>query len=283
MRRAITTAMAFAAFFGLPAPTVAQNPYSCPVTNPKEPLEDGQLYYTSVGTANWTKVSTNDFHLLPRGSYSFAYVIRDALGQRDGVLVIKSGRYQDATRPSGDGKNVLMIRTESRFTKTRRCRTPSPFDRNGESVSASSYDGYHDFGYQRSESDMEKIKRFHVEYENANRQCVATDDSTSDKTSSGFWRSNRSQFSFDDYRVDNGLGWQLADAGRSAFVRTYAADEKWFDRQVEIRRYETGGPQPVCVTFNISVSGPNHFLSVNDLERWEHGIRGAEARWNHRN
>ena len=283
-RQTVSATIACAISLGFASPTIAQNPFSCAMlASAKLPLYDGALYYTSVGSSNWAESSTENFHLLPSGQYSFAYVIQDGLSAgRAGVLVIKTGRYQTPTSPAA-GKHVLMVRTESGFTKTRECpKKVGPFEQKGERVSASSYDGYHDFGYTPPAPDLDRINRFHVEYENAIRQCVATDRATSDKTFPGFWRSNRSQFSFADGVVDNGMGSQLADAARSFFGRTFGAYERFAGRRVEIRRYETEGPQPACLTFNISVSGPDHFLSVNDLERWSTGIRGLETRRNHR-
>jgi hypothetical protein len=283
VRKALFVAIASASLFIFQSPTFALSSFPCSnsfLANFKDQLKDGQLYYFTG--AKWTQVLPADYHSLPPGQYNFTYVILEFLpGGRAGVLVIKSGRYQ-TDRPVENGQSVLMIRTDSKFTKTKQCPRPTArFDLSGERVSATSYDGYHDYGYQGNPADMEKIDRFHVDYENASQQCLETDRSRSDKTFPGFWRSNRSQFSFNDGIVDGGMGWQIADAGRNLIGRSYAAYEKFTQRQVEIRRYETDGQQPACLAVRVSLSGPNHFLSINDLENWSGGFRGPESRWNH--
>jgi hypothetical protein len=287
VRKAISVAIASAAVSILPLPTMAQNPYPCSkalLSTFNNKLDDGHLYY--FRGSKWTEIQSANYQLLPPGQYDFVYVINESLPLgRAGVLVIKSGRYQNPTRSAEEAKSVRLIRDESRFTKTRMTcpRAVAKFNSGGEPVSARAYDGYHDYGYQAdpASADMDTIRRFHVAYENASRQCVETDRATPDFTIPGFFRSNRSQFSFDDTIVERGMGWQIADAGRSLIGRSYAAYGKFAERQVKIRRYEAEGQQPACVHLNVSLAGPNHFLSVNDLENWSSGIRGPENRWNH--
>jgi hypothetical protein len=286
VRRAISIAVASAGLFIFQSPTVALSPYPCSsslLASFKDQLKDGQLYYFTG--SKWTQIQPTDYQTLPPGQYTFTYVVLAPLPTgRAGVLVIKSGRYLSPDRPAPTGKSVLMIRTDSKFTKTKECpRATAHFEPNGERVAAKSYDGYHDYGYQGEANDMEKIGRFHVDYENASQQCVATDASTSDKTFPGFWRSNRSQFSFDDGIVDGGMGWQIVNAGQSLIGSANAAYGRFAQRQVEIRRYDADGQQPACLAISVSLSGPNHFLSVNDLESWSGGFRGPESRWNHQN
>jgi hypothetical protein len=289
-RHGVTNTLVCGALFLLPSATLAQNPKATLAQNPNScsmfgkaqaDLKDHQLYYSPRSNV-WAPISSADLQSLPTRDYAFTYVIQDFTGSgRAGVIVIKEGRYLVSGSSRTQAKSVRMIRTDTIFTRTKKCPRPvADFAQNGESVSAESYDGYHDYGYQGSSDDMDRISRFHVAYETANGRCVDTDNATSDKTFPGFWRSNRSQFSFDDYVVDNGLGWQLSDAARSLVGRSYAANGKFAERQVQIRRYETAGQAPSCIQFTMS-AGPNHFLSINDLENWTIGIRGLEARWGH--
>lgn len=288
VRKTAALAIASAIISVFPSVVNAQNP--CPsLSPPPEGLSQGQIYY--FGSNKWNVVSgQEDPHTFPPRQYSFVYVV-SVQDRRSGVIVVKSGRYLDAATAQPTN-TVLMIRTDSKFTNTRSCPRKSikgldsgrdrSFNPRGELVSTTSYDGYHDYGYIGPLSDMDKIDRFHVGYETANNQCSATDDDSSDETfSSGFFRSNRSQFSFDDWFVDHGMGWQLADATASVVGHANAAYGRFAERQVEIKRYEADGQRPACVAFTVTITGSNPFLSVNDLENWQNGIRGRETRWNH--
>jgi hypothetical protein len=294
LRRALTGLFVSAPLILSPSATMALNlnrfSLSCSmlsnVQGGLQSLRDGQLYYSPQPNV-WapTSIAPTDFKSLPPKHYAFTYVVRDfSASGRAGVVVIKSGGFQSSDGPPARADSVLMIRRGKTFSTPKNCPASAPkyFAHKGELVSAASYDGYHDYGYQGAAADMDSITRFHVIYETSGGACLATDRPISDKTFPGFWRSNRSQFSFNDGIVDDGMGWQIADAARNLVGQSHAAYRKFTERQVESRRYQTAGQQAACITFSLR-GGPDRFLSINDLENWTNGIRGPELRWNHMN
>lgn len=242
-------------------------------------LSDRELFYQIPGTSRWTKM--DDLGAAFRNqSVKFAYVIvEDFAEARDGVLIIKSGRTRQANEPplNRPTKSVKLVRVNEGFPN-RGCGQPAPF---GERrVSAQSYDAYHDRGLKVNGQDQTTLDSFHFKYA-ARRGCRMTNDPTADSYAVLDFRSNRSQFSFDPNVVREGTYSQVI-----AFfgVNTAsAASETLANQRVETKQYHSLSHTPVCVVFNLTVSGAANFLRINDLEalkQWGNRyIRADEKSW----
>jgi hypothetical protein len=262
---------------------------SCAFLGPDADLGDGNLYFRQA-SLGWTKFSWRNFEearLKGRRYISFAYVVHTN-ADRAGVLVIKSARKADVATPG----NVLLIRKRQEYAGS--CKQPTPFAPNA--VSSRAYDDYHDLTSKDSElrhrgegTPFQTIKDFHIEY---SRTCRRT-DALENEDGQRERRSNRSQFSYDRTVVDDGHPYAIITAlrrlfgngfVRNAFGAEYNGSASYSEQRTEIRRYQTEGGV-ACVRFDLTVTGPDHVLRVNDLERVK-GFpipgRGDESRWERR-
>src|SRR5262249_40487830 len=124
--------------------------------------------------------------------------------------------------------------------------------------------------------DEARIRSFHFEYQSAANQghCTGTDDATTDS----FWRgaSNRSQFSYNQDVVRDGLysPWTVY-WGRPTSSFQGAADNR-----TQMIKYATV-KQVACVPFYIHVSADDYSFRINDLEgrQLPSKNRTPETRW----
>ena len=204
---------------------------------------------------------------------SFAYVVREPESKalRRGILVIKTGVNAP---PSGNGA-VTLARANYRETAMAvdRCESYPRFT--GGSVSARSYDDYHDYSYRVESPDSDTLRSFHVTYPTrVAGRCKRSDDAATDSYFAGRWQSNRSQFSFNPRVVESGQHSQLL----ALFTVAPAyASPSMSEQRVEIRRYVADGSGLACVLFDTVVK-PGSFVRVNDLERGR-VFRAAEQAW----
>lgn len=241
------------------------------------PPGDRELY---VLTRNgWSKVTTLNLDL-PRQTFEFAYVIRDDASEaRRGVLLIKSGRNklpdeQSMTRRS---KKVRLSRSKGNVDDNTPCGPIADFA--DLSVSAQSYDDFHDRGL--AVADGKTLEKFHINYAARRNNCRRTDNDAIDSIVPLDLRSNRGQFSFDRSVVNFGTYSQVLAWFKP--TSAFASSDELADQRVEMRQYRTIADTPVCIRFNVSVRGPATFLRINDLEarlidnlRF---LRAAEQEW----
>jgi len=205
-----------------------------------------------------------------RRTYKLAYIIDDRK-QRKGVVVIKYGREP---RPSGKYADGVRLHRDQLPADAGNACTINAYPKFDDRVEIDSYDGFHDLG-NISVKDIDKLRRFHIKYVNRNGECDTTDNPN---TGSKFFRrpSNRSQFSFDPDRVDNGI--PITAQLSSLFVTPAFADSRTLvDRRAEIRKYTTDGSGFACIVF-YAKADPDAKLRVIDLEARDGGRRIQERR-----
>lgn len=236
---------------------------SCdPLDRKPSDLSDGQLYYRPGGSGSWSEMPSAGAYLALK-PVTFAYVVDERYDDgRAGVVVFKTGRMRQAGEPPGDRttQRVRLLRRPTGLDNGL-CGAVLPFEPG--SVSARSYDDYHDIGQSVAADDEVTLDRFHIKYAARRRSCGETNYSTSDSFSP-YARNNRGQFSFDTDVVDRGT---YVQAFLNAKITTAAASsEKFASQRVEIRQYRTVKGDPQCVFLEHRVPAKAAFLRVNDLE-----------------
>lgn len=256
-------------------------------------LADRQLYYSGDDGRTW-----NEFNIarpqFANQTLDFIYVIREqSQAGRAGVIIIKSARtgLGEPSVPRRN-KNVELVRNADNFDNGT-CATPKSFGT--RSVSAQSYDNYHDYALPaEGESVVEGRKigqqaildDFHIKYAGRRGGCRETNNLNRDTYDN---RTNRGQFSFNQGIVKNGVPYQLTEVATNLVgVSTAIGQEilpNLFNQRVEMRRYRSKIGQPACIKFKLLVPGPGSFLRINDLEalkpddRGTRFLRADEAPW----
>ncbi|WP_439923091.1 hypothetical protein [Nitrobacter sp. JJSN] len=235
-------------------------------------LQDRQVYYEVTPNGPWELLTQ------PRDSFSerpvkLAYVFRETFSEgHSGVLIIKAGRNRQSNEPvrSSRDKKIVLFRDRGSYCKGG--KSPINVD-----VTARSYDDYHDRGLGDSESST--IDSFHVGYRGRKPYCRQTNERRTDTADP---RSNRGQFSYNSQVLLGGTYSQVAGWwSSSAYAEPY---ERYEDRRVEIKQYETLPQQPTCVRITLPTQKPGGFVRINDLEGLEFYqrdyIRSFEKEWN---
>jgi hypothetical protein len=239
----------------------------------KDPLtlRDTALFYLPPGGREWTEVQPSS-GAFGNQVIQFAYVIQEKIDQsRAGVAVVKSGRLRQLNEPSA-AQVDLVRNTED--TDPAVCQ---PVARSmTATISARSYDAYHDQGLRVPEQDV--LESFHYTYAGRNGSCKATNSARRDARSA---RTNLGQFSFNPAVVRGETGNQV-----SFYVspsRALAASDKLTDRRVEIQAYRVRTGFPSCVRFSLKVPAKDAFVRINDLEGLKQDgryyVRSDEITW----
>lgn len=228
----------------------------------KEPalLSDGETYVEN-GTA-WSQFrSVSDLQLKQPTTKRFIYVVHPFVGDRTGILVIKSNRLATQADADDDKKRVRLVRGP--VAKDESCEKPAYFPKSGETVSTQSYEDYHDYPAKDTEALRKEegiLRAFHFEYMSAaKRRCVRTDDDSYDRFP--FNRnSNRAQFSYDGDVVNGGLyyPWRLAWRAASPF-------EGFAEHLTTAMKYGTTGGL-ACVLFSLPLKPTEYVIRINDIE-----------------
>jgi hypothetical protein len=224
----------------------------------------GNSWYSVEKLADWVRPSRSR-------NVNFVYVVRDNRDAtpRRGLLVIKTGTRFPESAPTSDTGHVALRRDA--FPRASDCERDERQARS--TVTAKSYDDYHDWGYQASAGDRKAIEQFHVKY-GSKTSCHFSNDARPDAFFAGKLASNRSQFSFDPNVVRQGQHSQFL----SWFgIRAAYAGQPIADRKVEIKKYAASKDGLACVDFNIQVSHGS-FIRINDLER-RTLFRAEEGNW----
>jgi hypothetical protein len=239
-------------------------------------IPEVSLYSVTSGLG--TPVSSD---ILGGSKSNFLYVFK-ATSRRAGVIVVKSGRNRSSDTIGSD--NVLLVRRE--VGSINYCNVPV-FPAEGTSVSLKAYIAYHDYGFSDS-SDLrnylQSLRQFHTQYGSIVGNCSSDDkvnrtDSVSSDSALAFdFKSNRSQFSFDEEVVDRGM----YSALKVLFSRpALAATSKLSNLRVEIIRY-AAHEGVNCIPFEIRNLEVGSFLRINDLESRDRRPpfpRSIETRW----
>lgn len=224
-------------------------------------LLDGETYVEN-GSA-WSPFrSVSDLQLKQPTTKRFIYVVRPFLGNRTGVLVIKSNRLATQADADDDKKRVRLVRGP--VTKEKDCEEePAYFPKGGKTVSTQAYEDYHDYPAKDTAAlrkDEGTLRAFHFEYQSAaKRRCARTDDDSYDRFP--FNRnSNRAQFSYDSEVVSSGLyyPWRLAWRAASPF-------EGSAEHLTTAMKYETAGGL-ACVLFSLPLRPTEYVIRINDIE-----------------
>jgi hypothetical protein len=242
-------------------------------------LDDGSLFYRPASFRKgdlWQKLGWGEsLEVATTTKMHFIYVARESwLDSRPGMVVIKTGRtVTDATQPTPEIVN--LSRLEDGQVDNGTCGALAPFS---GSVVAESYDRYHDAGARVPVRDRNILKQFHAHYVGRGEQCKDSNSVTGDTL---FGRTNRGQFSFNTGIVGGRLRDQIVANLQLPFA---SASSGFSDRSVEVHRYRTNASRIACIAFDLTISRPNFFLRINDLERVEgsaqYSERGRETEWN---
>lgn len=246
-------------------------------------VSDGTLLYQDAKTARWQLVNPGStIPLYGTGAVSLAYVVQETWGDvpRAGMVVVKSARFVDDSRKIGPAEVKLSREAQERTGA--RCNLAKTNAWSGK-VSAETYDRYHDLnnrpgffsGDEARQDYGTLVNDFHSQFEGRKGECKTSD---SDRVDTGFGPSNRSQFSFDQAIVREGLtfGRQVAAVVRIGGV---VADTKLFDRQVQTRRYSIAGNTNVaCIRLSLKMTQFDHFLRIVDLEGLDESNRAKRQR-----
>lgn len=240
-------------------------------------MDSGSLY-TPGSNGDWIKFG--GFADLKRPTaMSFAFVIKDGFRDRSGVVVIKTARL--AAQNAG-WAGVKLVRTES--SNDTDC-TSAAFA--GGTVSTRAYEDYHGKGWLEStaldapsgvpttESNRRTIERFHTKYQTS-RGCRSSDATAYESFE---YRNNRSQFSFDTSVVDNGWSYATTNLARSLIPTVFAASPILQELRTEIRHYKVAPESPACIMFELTASGKDQVLRINDIEDRSGSFRAPELRW----
>lgn len=282
--RFCTFAVASVAMLAGALPVMAQTSCGGIVANGQQ-IADGMLLYRDARSGRWQVVASGgQIPLYGRGSVALSYVVQETWGDnpRAGMIVIKSGRVVDDAQQARKSQ-VNLHREAQADTSNGRCGPSVRTDRWSGTVSAEAYDSYHDWsrGNLRDPDVQILDEQFHSAYEGRKGRC---DASNSTNTNLGFAASKRSQFSFNEEVVRNGV-----TAARQLFaivrVAWAVADPRLYDRRVETRRYKLADDSNVaCIRVNLDLSRNDVFLRIVDLEGLDETnrarrTRGPERSW----
>lgn len=241
-------------------------------------LQNGQLFYRNQ--TQWVPLGSGQTASSTSAIASLVYIARETIDptlSRSGTLIVKSGRTLVPGDPDVGSERRLVKLRRTRTLETDRCFQGLHFSPG--SVSARSYDAYHDYGDELSDkTEQRRLDNFHLKYSGRQSACKSTNDTSWDAPLQWDFRSNRSQFSFDPTVVSSGMYVRTASVFR--LTPAAASSATLVDQRVEIRRYSTGEGGLACVPFNVKITGANFFLRVNDLESRKRGtylIRDAET------
>jgi hypothetical protein len=242
----------------------------------KDPLtlRDNQLFYLPPGGRDWVEVQPSS-SALGNQTIEFAYIIQEKIDQaRAGVAVVKSGRHRQLDEPAvASDKRVELVRNTQDSDPAACQPVPSSMT---ASISARSYDDYHDYGLRVPEQGV--LDAFHYTYAGRNGSCRKTDSTLRDARSK---RTNLGQFSFNPAVVRGEVGSQAM----SYFTPSpaVAASDNLADQRVEIQAYRVRTGFPSCVHFSLKVPSKAAFVRINDLEGLKQDgryyVRSDEATW----
>ncbi|KIZ39161.1 hypothetical protein OO17_21280 [Rhodopseudomonas palustris] len=255
--------------------------------DPLDLLKDGQLFFQPPGHSDWVPVDGSSV-ALGNQTISFAYVVRETIEKRRaGVVIVKSGRLRTPDEPpvSRASRSVQLVRnapppdSDGRPFDNGKCGQIPAFG--AASVSAQSYDDFHDLGARAPEREQGILNSFHYKYVGRRNGCKRTDNSDEDSRIPLDRRSNRGQFSFNSAVVAGATLSQVASyVGPGP---AYANSEKLTEQRVEIQAYRTATGFPSCVRFDLKVPARAAFVRINDLEGLkEQGldyVRADEKAW----
>ncbi|MEH2529206.1 hypothetical protein V1277_004418 [Bradyrhizobium sp. AZCC 1588] len=212
---------------------------------------------------------------------TFAYVVKEDVATRTGVIVVKTARWVPA-RSASRSTAVKLVRDSS--FPDRQCS--SPFF-GTKSVSTRAYEDYHGKGFLESraldstaqgeptDTNRQVLERFHSKYPTA-RGCRSSDSTTYD----GFeYRNNRSQFSYDTSVVDNGWSYATTNLVLSLIPAALAAPSRLQQQRTEIFHYKVMPTQPTCIMFDLNSATADQVLRINDVEDRNSIFRTGEKRW----
>jgi hypothetical protein len=243
----------------------------CPVFPEGVQISDGQLFYLDGVSHSLQELKPSDqLRDHTPQPVQFYYIVRETSDDfRAGIVVIKSGReLQEAeTDEPRSTKKVQLKRSKKILANNETCNVPPEFSPG--SVSAETYDNFHDYGYdprnpQEYEGDRKTLQRFHVHrYLGRNKACNSTDTATPDGIFRLDFRSNLSQFSFDPMVVAFGQHSQIWRAIRRVIATgsTGLANQRVFMKQ-----YRADDSKIACISFKLDAHRSNFFLRINDLE-----------------
>jgi hypothetical protein len=248
-------------------------------------LRDTELFYKLPRSNEWKSLDESSV-ALGNQTLSFAYVVQEKLDQRrSGVVVVKSGRNRVAGEPiSSAPKIVRLVRTQpdnnddgSKFDNG----SCGPIPEFGtDTISAASYDKYHDLGSKVPEQSV--LDRFHYRYLGRRDRCRRTDNGYPDSKIPPVDRSNRGQFSFNRQIVGVATDSQIAAlvSPESAYA---GSSEGLAEQRVEMKAYRARAGLPTCVLFSLTVPASTGFVRINDLEgltrRDLYYVRSDERAW----
>jgi hypothetical protein len=241
--------------------------------------EDGKVFVN--GGRTWERYE-DVRSLVASGEFErkkFIYLAKGDPGDR-GVMVAKI-RDQAAGQVSPERYRVHLKRGQVEALSPQMCKgvlkkewaARKEFD---DWVRGTSYDKYHDHGFERSGGilawllprsdrakneqefgkDVRKIKEFHILYQRrkaAREACALTDD---------IGNGNRAKFSFDEsVSGRRGRLYSKVNVFKSAY-----AGEKMQLRQVYMSAYKLGEDGAACIPFEMKIT-KSSVLQIHDLER----------------
>ncbi|MEQ1520172.1 MAG: hypothetical protein ABL936_02770 [Aestuariivirga sp.] len=240
---------------------------SCTSLNIKG-FSEGDVVYRDRPDGSWKEVTsiTRVASLAEslRGTTRFYYVAKGKPNQ-PGILVIKTARAPklatNGNSTANGSKSVRLERKRYEEAQGKAGCIARGRDAFKGDVIGTTYDGYHDYGFETGEG-LDQVKKFHIRYVNRDRKCDATDN----PRDAGWWLlgtsrpSNRSQFSFDKTRVSSGLYHKLSGVIPSAYAAT-----NLYDRRVIMEPYKITDDGTACLPFHLKVL-PDSILRIVDLE-----------------
>jgi hypothetical protein len=249
-------------------------------------LRDTELFFKLPQSEKWeTFDETRPDGTWGNQKITFAYVIQEKLDQRrSGVVAVKSGRDRVATDPAPRVVELVRARPDNNDDNTAfdngQCGPIPEFGR--ATVSAASYDRYHDLGSNVSAHDQSVLDRFHYRYLGRHDRCRRTNDNTPDSKVPLVTRSNLGQFSFSEAIVGKATDSQII-ALASPDAAYAGSSDKFAEQRVEIKAYRVTKGLPTCVVFMLTVPQSTGFVRINDLEglvRYNlYYIRSDEKSW----
>jgi hypothetical protein len=230
--------------------------------DPNAPPSDGQSFVRAKGA--WTKLeSLAPLNLQNRTRIDVAYVIRLSSGNdRTGVLIVKTNR--PATQTDGDQVKSLIRLVRKGVTSDPGCQPVADFPNGRAYVSTRAYEDYHDYSAPDTAAlrrDEAKIKAFHFSYRSDRKgRCARTDEATYDEFP---WNlnSNRAQFSFNPYVVQNGS----YASYRVLFGYPPSLFDGTADNRTEMTKYATAHGI-ACIQFSLNLDPGSYSFRINDLE-----------------
>jgi hypothetical protein len=268
MKSQILAITALSAVLGAGQPAIGQVIQCARMQADLAQLEDGSLFYrphVRRGAIEWKRLPAGQaLDTTQPVKMDFIYVAREYwLQDRPGMVIIKSGRTLGSDQSPSGPEMVGLRRIETAQANPNCGKT---YSYKGK-VLGESYDRFHDAGYRIPLNDQAILENgLHSDYAGRGGGCKSSSSTTGDTL---FGRSNRGQFSFSDSVVAGRLKDQVFAA--IGMLPAHAGNG-YSDRAVEVRRYRTNENRIACVAFTLTVSQPNFFLKINDLER----VKGSE-------